>query len=83
MTPDQLPPGVRVKALPWRDHENYSMAVTDGPQLWYAFDTHATVPNPDGGANLQIHATSRADAKEKTQHYLAKKVCAQLEIVNG
>lgn len=83
MTPDQLPPGLRVKALPWRDHDNHSIAVTDGPGLWYAFDTHATVPNPDGGFNLQIHATSRADAKEKAQQYRARQLCAQLEIEPG
>lgn len=81
MTPDKLPSTLRVKLLPWIDYESHSLAVTAGPQLWYAFDTHATVPNPDGGFNLQIHATSREDAKDKAQQYLAQQICDKLEIV--
>ena len=75
MTPDQLPPGLRVKALEWDgfDADPYSVCKgLDG--LWLAWYGHEF---------CDVALDSEIEAKAACQRHHEEQICAQLEIVNG
>jgi len=90
MTPDQLPAGLRVKALEWdflddmcewiagEDHGYTVWQGTDGN--WYTnFEHEANLFQPTA---CPFHDSAEA-AKAACQRRRDELVCAQLEIVNG
>jgi len=77
MTPDQLPAGLRVKALEWSNYSTldgqYSVQEgTDGFWLAWCVDEFSSAA-----------FNSKEEAKAACQRRRDELVCAQLEIVNG
>ena len=79
MTPDQLPAGLRVKALEWNGN-------------WCS--QYKVIALLDGGATAFVHLgrnsyneigdfPNKEAAKTACQRHHEEQVCAQLEIVNG
>jgi len=86
MTPDQLPPGVRVKALEWARAKGIS------DEIWYSGGYCAGRYSFDDGqwhyslSDAPLKRTpckSLNAAKAACQRHHEEQVCAQLEIVNG
>ena len=78
MTPDQLPAGLRVKALEWNGNwcEQYkTIAIFDGVTAFVHLGGNSYNEIGDF-RNLEA-------AKAACQRHHEEQVCAQLEIVNG
>ena len=85
MTPDQLPPGVRVKAPEWVDdgfdgaawqpspNDRYSVFLTASSGKWVA----------RYNSNEIARDFTKTQAQAACQRRHEEQVCAQLEIVNG
>ena len=85
MTPDQLPPGLRVKPLEWER----AKGIPD--EIWNSRNyTVGRYPFDDGQWHFSLHnplqrtqCESLSAAKAACQRHHEEQVCAQLEIVNG
>ena len=84
MPPDQLPPGLRVKALEWSDSwfgssaglQLYSTGKHINESGFWARSRHCYPMRTSEFATLE-------EAKAACQRHHELQVCAQLEIVNG